>query len=387
MKKGLLLVTLGTGLIADIALAANPFNFFADKSPIKALSTVEAGITVTSVTDDLDHPWGMAFLPDGRILVTERSGSVRYVSSNGSKSEPLAGLPKIEVGGQGGLFDLILDPGFANNHRVYFSYSEPGDGGNSTAVARATLQENALSDLKVIFRQEPKIKSSHHFGGQLVFDRDGNLFITLGDRSSQRADAQTLNTHHGKVVRIRLDGSIPADNPFVNKSDALGAIWSYGHRNVQGAALNPQTGQLWTHEHGPQGGDEINITQAGKNYGWPAITYGEEYGGGKIGETAKDGMEQPLHYWVPSIAPSGMAFYTGSLFPAWNNDLLVGSLKFGELVRLDLDDDKVVREERINIGSRIRDVRQGPDGAVYLLTDENNGQLLRLTPATAKPGK
>ncbi|MFZ5601323.1 MAG: PQQ-dependent sugar dehydrogenase [Pseudomonadota bacterium] len=348
------------------------------------LDSEKGRITATPVLSGLKHPWGMAFLPDGRMLVTERSGTIRYVTSDGSKSGPLSGMPDIEVGGQGGLFDVILDPDFGRNRWIYFSYSEPGDGGNSTAVARATLQENAIADLTVIFRQQPKFNSAQHFGGRLVFTPDGHLFITLGERGRRSLDSQTLNTHHGKVVRIHPDGSIPLDNPFIQDPAALGAIWSYGHRNVQGAALHPQTGQLWTHEHGPQGGDEINIIRPGKNYGWPVITYGEQYGGGRIGDTARSGLEQPLHYWVPSIAPSGMAFYTADLFPAWRNNLLVGSLKFGQLVRLELNGDKVIHEERIKIGSRVRDVRQGPDGAIYLLTDEDDRQLLRLTPAGLK---
>ncbi|MDX1677455.1 PQQ-dependent sugar dehydrogenase, partial [Arsukibacterium sp.] len=244
----------------------------------------------------------------------------------------------------------------------------------------ATLNNNRLDDVQVIFSAQPKFESRHHFGGRLVFAQNGDLFITLGDRGQRRAEAQTFDTHHGKVVRITTDGSPAAGNPYLTRDNALADIWSYGHRNIQGAAMHPQTGQLWTHEHGPQGGDEINISRADHNYGWPTITYGEEYGGGKIGKTSQDGMQQPLHYWVPSIAPSGMTFYTGELFKAWQQDLLIGSLKFGQLVRLELDGEKVIDEERIMIGQRIRDVRQGPDGAVYLLTDQKNGQILRLTP-------
>lgn len=384
MRKKFLLVTLITRLTAGAVLMAQASLLQARDAYSDTLDSEKGRIAATPVVSGLKHPWGMAFLPDGRMLVTERTGTIRYVTSDGRKSEPLSGMPDIEVGGQGGLFDVILDPDFGRNRRIYFSYSEPGDGGNSTTVARATLQENSLADLKVIFRQQPKFNSAQHFGGRLVFTPDGNLFITLGERGRRSQDAQTLNTHHGKVVRIHPDGSIPVDNPFVKDPAALGAIWSYGHRNVQGAALHPQTGQLWTHEHGPQGGDEINIIRPGKNYGWPVITYGEQYGGGRIGDTARSGLEQPLHYWVPSIAPSGMAFYTADLFPAWRNNLLVGSLKFGQLVRLELNGDKVTHEERIKIGSRVRDVRQGPDGAIYLLTDEDDGQLLRLTPAGLK---
>lgn len=384
MRERLLRVALIIRLTAGAVLMAQVSLLQASDADSDTLVSEKGRITATSVVSGLKHPWGMAFLPDGRMLVTERTGTIRYVTSDGRKSGPLSGMPDIEVGGQGGLFDVILDPDFGRNRWIYFSYSEPGDGGNSTAVARATLQENALADLTVIFRQQPKFNSAQHFGGRLVFTPDGHLFITLGERGRRSLDAQTLNTHHGKVVRIHPDGRIPVDNPFVQDPAALGAIWSYGHRNVQGAALRPQTGQLWTHEHGPQGGDEINIIRPGKNYGWPVITYGEQYGGGRIGDTARSGLEQPLHYWVPSIAPSGMAFYTADLFPAWRNNLLVGSLKFGQLVRLELNGDNVTHEERIKIGSRVRDVRQGPDGAIYLLTDEDDGQLLRLTPAGLK---
>ncbi|HEX4938993.1 MAG TPA: PQQ-dependent sugar dehydrogenase, partial [Candidatus Kapabacteria bacterium] len=316
MRERLLRVTLIIRLTAGAVLMAQVSLLQASDADSDTLVSEKGRITATLVVSGLKHPWGMAFLPDGRMLVTERTGTIRYVTSDGRKSGPLSGMPDIEVGGQGGLFDVILDPDFGRNGWIYFSYSEQGDGGNSTAVARATLQENAIADLTVIFRQQPKFNSAQHFGGRLVFTPDGHLFITLGERGRRSLDAQTLNTHHGKVVRIHPDGRIPVDNPFVQDPAALGAIWSYGHRNVQGAALHPQTGQLWTHEHGPQGGDEINIIRPGKNYGWPVITYGEQYGGGRIGDTAKSGLEQPLHYWVPSIAPSGMAFYTADLFPA-----------------------------------------------------------------------
>ncbi|MDX3773725.1 PQQ-dependent sugar dehydrogenase [Chromatiaceae bacterium AAb-1] len=368
-------------LFSTLITAGLLSSFLSVNVAAQTIRSEKATITVTKVADGLQHPWGIAFLPDNRMLVTERAGFIRYISQDGKKSEPLKGVPDILVAGQGGLFDVILDPSFAENQLIYFSYNEPAEQGSSTTVARAKLGEDSITELQVIFSQRPKFSSRHHFGGRLVFTPEGNLFITLGDRGQRRDDAQTLDNHHGKVIRIKPDGSIPSDNPYVSNSNALDDIWSYGHRNIQGAALHPQTGELWTHEHGPQGGDEINITQPTKNYGWPLITYGEEYGGGKIGETAKEGLEQPLHYWVPSIAPSGMAFYTASVFPAWQNNLLVGSLKFGQLVRLELTGDKVSHEERIMIGQRIRDVRQGPDGAVYLLTDQPNGQILRLTAA------
>lgn len=347
---------------------------------LMAVETQQARVQVEVVASKLDHPWGLDFLADGRLLVSERSGQLRTVT-NGKVSDPIQGLPEIWVGGQGGLLDVAV-----HQEWVYFSYSEPGTLPltNSTAVARAKLQQNRLTDLQVIFSQQPKYVSRAHFGSRLAFDSEGHLFITLGDRYLPRDDAQTLDNHHGKIVRIWADGRVPKDNPFVAQKGALPEIWSIGHRNLQGAAIHPVTGKLWTHEHGPRGGDEINIPAPGKNYGWPVITYGEEYSGGKIGEgTEKAGMEQPVHYWVPSIAPSGMAFYTGDKFPKWKGDLFVGSLKFRQLVRLELDGDKVVAEERIledEIGERIRDVVQGPDGFLYLLTDSDNGKIIRLTP-------
>jgi len=342
-------------------------------------------LRLETVAAGLEHPWGMAFLPDGRVLVTERPGRLRIVAMDGSLSAPVDGVPPVAAGGQGGLLDVALHPGFADNRLVYLSYSEPGEGGNSTAVARGRLDGNSLREVEVIFSQQPKFDSSAHFGSRLVFARDGTLFVTLGDRYKRRDDAQTLDNHHGKVVRINDDGSVPVGNPFADRAGALPQIWSLGHRNLQGAALHPQTGELWTHEHGPSGGDEINISRAGNNYGWPVITYGEEYIGGSIGEgTHKAGMEQPLRHWVPSIAPSGMLFVDQRI-PPWQGNLLIGSLKFDQLVRLELDGERVVHEERLlekELGERIRDVAQGPDGAIYLLTDERKGRLLRLVPAS-----
>ena len=339
--------------------------------------------TLQTVSTGLEHPWGMAFLPDGRALVTERPGRLRIVAADGALSAPLAGVPAVVAKGQGGLLDVALHPRFADNHLVYLSYSEAGDGGNSTAVARGRFEGDALRDVEVIFRQQPKFDSPNHFGSRLVFAGDGTLFVTLGERYFRRDDAQQLDNHHGKIVRLNDDGSVPADNPFAQRQAALPQIWSYGHRNLQGAVLHPQTGELWTHEHGPRGGDELNIARAGRNYGWPVITYGKEYIGGSIGEgTAKAGMEQPLHYWVPSIAPSGMTFVDERI-PAWKGNLLIGSLKFDQLVRLELDGDKVVHEERLlqkELGERVRDVEQGPDGAIYLLTDESKGKLVKLVP-------
>ena len=349
-------------------------------TPSWAVESQQARFQVEVVASKLDHPWGLDFLADGRLIVSERSGQLRTVA-DGKLSAPVKGLPEIWVGGQGGLLDVAVHQDW-----IYFSYSEPGalPLTNSTAVARGKLQGNHLTELQVIFSQQPKYVSRAHFGSRLVFDQTGHLFITLGERYLPREDAQTLDNHHGKIVRLWADGRIPADNPYVNHKGALPEIWSIGHRNLQGAAIHPTTGRLWTHEHGPRGGDEINIPAAGKNYGWPVITYGEEYSGGKIGEgTHKAGMEQPLYYWLPSIAPSGMAFYTGDKFPEWKGDLFVGSLKFRQLVRLELDGDKVAAEERMlqdEIGERIRDVVQGPDGFLYLLTDSNNGKIIRLKP-------
>ncbi|CAN7512608.1 MULTISPECIES: PQQ-dependent sugar dehydrogenase [unclassified Variovorax] len=340
------------------------------------------------VASGLENPWGVGFLPDGRFLVTEKSGRIRVVGADGKLGAPVAGLPAIATGGQGGLLDVLVDSAFARNRTFYFCFSEPEAGGsaNSTALARAQLSADGsrLEGLKVIFSQRPKVASRHHFGCRIVEAKDGSLFLTLGDRFSRKEDAQKLDNHLGKLVRIAKDGSVPADNPFVGRAGALPEIWSYGHRNGQGAALAPD-GKLWMHEHGPQGGDEINIPEAGRNHGWPVITYGENYGGGRIGDgiTRKDGLEQPLHYWVPSIAPSGMAFLTSDRYgTGWKGNLFVGSLKFGYLDRIELKDGKVVAEHKLleDGRARIRDVKQGPDGLLYVLTDESDGKLLRLRP-------
>jgi glucose/arabinose dehydrogenase len=341
-------------------------------------------LRVVTVARGLEHPWGLAFLPDGRMLVTERTGALRIVSRDGSVSSPLAGVPEVRAGGQGGLLDVVLAPDFAQSRTIYLSYAEPGLlRAAGTTVARAQLGAQGLTGVTVIFRQEPKRAAGQHFGSRLVFARDGNLFITTGDRG-EGSLSQNLERAMGKVLRVRPDGSAPPDNPFVGRRDALPQIWSYGHRNLQGAALHPETGQLWTVEHGAMGGDEVNAPKAGRNYGWPVITYGVDYSGARIGEgTAKPGMEQPIHYWDPSIAPSGLAFYTGDKFPQWRGNLFVGSLKFALLVRLELDGEKVKSEERLlqGIRERIRDVRQGPDGYIYLLTDSSNGRILRVEPA------
>ena len=357
----------------------------APRSPTPA--PVNGIIRVQTVAGGLEHPWGLAFLPGGRMLVTERPGRLRAVERDGRVSEPFAGVPPVQARGQGGLLDVALDPHFAENRLVYLSYAEPGEGGAGTAVARGRLGEGRLEDVRVIYRQQPKVEGSNHFGSRLVFARDGTLFITQGDRYSYRDKAQDLSVGLGKIVRINPDGSVPRDNPFVGRAGVRPEIWSYGHRNVQGAALHPQTGQLWTVEHGARGGDELNRPEAGKNYGWPVITYGVDYSGAKIGEgTAKPGMEQPVYYWDPVIAPSGMTFYTGEAFPDWKGSILIGSLRPGLLVRLTLEGGRVTREERYlgDLGERIRDVRQGPEGLLYLLTDSRDGRILRGMPSAAR---
>jgi len=343
-------------------------------------------VRLVTVVENLEYPWGMAFLPDGRLLVTERPGRLRVVSRDGRLGAPLAGVPSVDATGQGGLLDVAIDPQFASNGLVYVSYAEKRDGGNGTSVARGRLTTEGLADVQVIFRQQPAMTGGHHFGSRLVFARDGRLFVTLGERNTGRAQAQDLGSHLGKVVRIESDGKIPADNPFVGKAGARPEIWSYGHRNVQGAALDPVTGELWTNEHGPKGGDELNLTRAGENYGWPLVSYGTEYSGAKISERGEaPGITAPVHYWVPSIATSGLLFYTGDRFPKWRGSAFVGGLKTQMLVRLELDGPRVVREERLledTVNQRVRDVEQGPDGCIYLLTDAVNGRLLRMEPAT-----
>jgi len=340
-------------------------------------------ISVVTVAEGLEHPWGLAFLPDGRMLVTERPGRLRLVSGDGRMSEPLAGVPEVYENGQGGLLDVALDPDFTANRLIYLSYAEPGGEGGGTAVARAMLGNGRLEQVEVIFRQQPKLDSGHHFGSRLVFLRDGTLIVTLGDRN-RREYIPDMKAQIGKLVRINRDGTIPKDNPFVGNDAYSPDIYSLGHRNAQGATLNPATGELWTAEHGARGGDEINIPKAGRNYGWPVISYGREYSGAKIGEgNSKPGLEQPVYYWDPSIAPSGMTFYTGDKFPAWRGNLFLGALKFQLLVRLEVDGNRIVKEERLleGMGQRIRDVVQGLNGYLYLLTDEDDGRILRIEPA------
>ncbi len=375
-------IMMTVALTVLVALTAAPLRAEQTRAPAPA---VASAVTVTTVIGGLEHPWGMQFLPDGRILVTERPGRLRLVA-DGRLSAPIAGLPAVAASGQGGLLDVVLDPKFADNQRIYFSYAEPRGGTtNGTTVARArlvlTAQGGALADVAVIFRQQPAAGGGLHFGSRLVFARDGHLFVTLGERY-QRDRAQDLAVHFGKMVRITTDGASPRDNPFVGRADVRPEIWSYGHRNPQSAALHPVTGKLWTVEHGARGGDELNIPLAGRNYGWPVITYGIDYSGVKIGEgRAKDGMEQPAYYWDPSIAPSGMAFYTSDRFPAWRDNLFVGALAGQHLARLILRGEEVIGEEKLltDLGERIRDVRMGPDGALYVLTDHPQGRILRVT--------
>jgi aldose sugar dehydrogenase len=356
-------------------------------SHAQVIHSAAGDVAVETVAKGLDHPWALAFLPDGRMLATERPGRVRIVARDGKLSPALAGVPKVFAASQGGLHDVILDRDFGQNRTIYFCYAEPAGNGARTALARARLMDEGtprLDAVEVIFRQDGPLSSGNHFGCRIVHAPDGNLFLTTGDHFTSRDQAQNLGNHLGKLIRVRPDGSVPPDNPFVGRAGAKPEIWSYGHRNAQGLALHPSSGKLWEHEHGPRGGDEVNLIEKGKNYGWPVIGFGIDYSGVKIHEsTHKAGIEQPLWYWVPSIAPSGMAFYTGDLFPAWRGNLFVGALAGQLLARLELDGDKVVKEERLlrELRERIRDVRQGPDGALWLLTDNSSGRILRLAPA------
>ncbi len=370
-----------TGAFATIAAIAA--TGIAEPAAAETLRSEHYRIRLVTVATGLNHPWSLAFLPDKRMLVTEREGALRIVTPDGKISEPVKGVPKVFARGQGGLLDVILDPDFVKNRVIYLSYAEPGEDGGGTAVARAVLDGIRLTGLKVLFRQQPKYGGGKHFGSRLVIARDGTLFITVGERG-ERARAQDPKVNRGQVVRINRDGTIPKDNPFVGKAGHRPEIWSFGHRNPQGAALHPVTGKLWIHEHGARGGDEINVPLPGRNYGWPIIAYGRHYWGGKIGVgTKKAGMEQPIYYWDPSIAPSGMAFYTGDKFPKWKGNLFVGALAFKLVARLVLSGEKVVKEERLlkQLGARIRDVRQGPDGYLWVLTDASDGRLIRLEPA------
>jgi glucose/arabinose dehydrogenase len=360
-------------LLYSLPLAAAAQNYRSDEHSFRVVKVVEG----------LEQPWSLAFLPDGRMLVTEKAGRLRLVVQGKLDPKPIDGLPQVAVHGQGGLHDVVLHPQYEKNQLVYLAYAARGDDGVGTELARGRLVGHRLEDVQVLFRQSPKGGAGQHFGGRIVLDRAGYLYLTLGDRG-ERERAQRPDDHAGSVIRLHDDGRVPKDNPFTARQGWKPEKFTVGNRNMQGAALHPQTGMLWTHEHGPQGGDEVNVIRAGVNYGWPVITHGVNYGiGTKIGEgTRKEGMAEPLYYWAPSIAPSGMAFYTGEKFPRWKGDLFVGALRDQMLVRLKLDGEKVVKEERLlrRVLGRIRDVRVGPDGLIYLLTDESRGVLARLEP-------
>jgi aldose sugar dehydrogenase len=364
---------LALGLLVALPVASGAQTYRSDEHAFRVVKVVEG----------LEQPWSLAFLPDGRMLVTEKAGRLRVVSGGELDPRPVEGLPQVTVHGQGGLHDVVLHPQFEKNQLLYLAYAAKGSDGVGTELARGRLVGHRLENVEVLFRQSPKGSRGQHFGGRIVFDRQGYLYLTLGDRG-EMARAQRPDDHAGSVIRLHDDGRLPQDNPFMARPGWRPEKFTVGNRNMQGAALHPRSGELWTHEHGPQGGDEINVMRAGANYGWPVITYGVNYGiGTRIGEgTRKEGMAQPLHYWVPSIAPSGMAFYTGEKFPRWKGDLFVGALRDQMLVRLKLDGEKVVREERLLKGvlGRIRDVRAGPDGFLYLLTDDSNGIIARLEP-------
>jgi len=370
---------LGTVLLAALAVPVQA------QTPSSVVQSEKHRFRVVTLTTGLAHPWSVAFLPDGRMLVTEREGRLRLIGTD-LKLHPQAieGLPAVVAQGQGGLFDVVLHPDYSRNGWIYWAYNAPGPGGWGTALARGQLQGLRMTNVRVLFSMSPKTRGGQHFGGRIVFDRQGMVYLTLGDRG-EKDRAQALDDHAGSVIRLHDDGRVPQDNPYVGRPGARPEKWTMGNRNIQGAAMHPQTGVLWAHEHGPQGGDELNLMHAGRNYGWPVVTHGVNYGSGtRIGEgQSKAGMEQPLYVWTPSIAPSGMSFVAGDRFPNWRGDLLMGALRGQMLLRLVLDGDKVVREERLLQGQagRLRDVRVGPDGLVYLLNDDAEGALLRLEPA------
>ena len=384
MKAPILWVT--ASLAAATVLTASFLIATTSRGANTSFASSAGQLEVQTIASGLVNPWALAFLADGRMLVTERPGRMRIVSSDGQLSPALKGVPDVWATGQGGLLDVVTDHAFKQNNTIYFCFSERTAGGGRTAVARAKLVDGdapRLDEVKVIFRQQGPLSSGNHYGCRIAQARDGNLFVTLGEHFSHRDEAQNLGNHLGKLIRITPDGAAPNDNPFVGRDGARPEIWSYGHRNEQGLAINPASGEVWEIEHGPRGGDEVNIIGKGKNYGWPVIGYGIDYNGAKIhASTAKDGMEQPIKYWVPSIAPSGMAFYTGKLFPKWDGSLFTGALAGKMLVRLSLNGNSVTGEERLlqDLNERIRDVRQGPDGALWLLTDNAAGRILRVSP-------
>ncbi|GGE16922.1 hypothetical protein GCM10011390_40020 [Aureimonas endophytica] len=378
VRQSTLRLALGGALLLPTAALAADRTIDSEAGPLR----------VTTVTDDLSRPWGFEFLPDGAMLVTEKAGTMRIVGQDGKVGGPIAGVPKVDAGGQGGLLDVALDPDFATNRLIYFTYAERGEGGNSTAIGKARLSPNgrALENVQKIFTQMPKYDGPNHFGSRIVFDREGHLFAGFGERSDNRIreKAQTLDNHLGKVIRIDRDGSVPEGNPFATREGAKPEIWSYGHRNIQGGALNPETGAVWFSEHGPKGGDEVNIVEPGQNYGWPLVSYGVNYDGTPVGtgKESGEGLTPPILHWTPVIGASGMAFYTGEAVPAWKGSAFFGGLATRELVRVKFDGPKPVAEERLlqDFGKRIRDVKQGPDGAIYVATDD--GAIMRVAPAT-----
>jgi glucose/arabinose dehydrogenase len=380
------MVVVTASLTVAIVLTATFLIVTSTRGENTSFASSAGQLDVQTVASGLANPWALAFLPDGRMLVTERPGRMRVVTPEGQLSPPLKGVPEVWASGQGGLLDVVTDKAYAQNKTIYFCYAERSGSGGRTAVARAKLNDGGgrLDDVKVIFRQEGPLSSGNHYGCRIAQASDGNLFVTLGDHFGPRDEAQNLGNHLGKLIRITPDGAAPPDNPFVGRDGAKPEIWSYGHRNQQGLAIDPASGDLWEAEHGPRGGDEVNIVGKGKNYGWPVIGYGVDYSGAKIHErAAKDGMEQPIKYWVPSISPSGLTFYTGKLFPKWSGSLFAGALSGKMLVRLQLNGHAVTSEERLlpNLNERIRDVRQGPDGALWLLTDSSAGRILRVSPS------
>src|SRR6266702_7668759 len=384
MKTPVGLVT--AALAVAILLAVSFLIATSTRGEQLAFDSSAGELEVRTVARGLVNPWALAFLPDGTMLVTERPGRMRIVTTEGQLSPPLKGVPEVWASGQGGLLDVVIDKSFAQNKTIYFCYAERTGGGGRTAVARAKLNDadGRLDDVKIIFRQEGPLSSGNHYGCRIVQADDGNLFVSLGEHFTYRDQAQNLGNHLGKLIRIAPDGTVPAGNPFIGRADARPEIWSYGHRNEQGLAINPASGELWEIEHGPRGGDEVNIIGKETNYGWPVIGFGIDYNGAKIHDsTTQAGMEQPVKYWVPSIAPSGMLFYTGKLFPKWSGSLFTGALAGTMLVRLSLNGNAVTGEERLlrNLHERIRDVRQGPDGALWLLTDNSAGRILRVSPA------
>lgn len=347
-------------------------------------------LQVNSLAKNLEHPWALDFLPNGNMLVSERPGRLRIVSKNGEVSPPLAGVPAVYAKGQGGLLDIRLDPKFRENKTLYFCYAEGDDIQAGTAVAKAQLYENKLQNVRILFRQRPKVSGANHWGCRIVFAPDQTLFVTLGERFNYSDKAQDLTNDLGKIVHITTEGKPAADNPFINRENVLPEIWSYGHRNIQGATLDPVTQKLWVVEHGPRGGDEVNVIEAGKNYGWPEASYGSHYSLLPIpDEHAKQGFIEPIYFWNPSVSPSGLLFYSGNQFPKWKGDLFIGALSGQALIHLVLKNGKILKEERLlkELKQRIRDVREGPDGYIYILTDSDNGQILQIKMGDESPGR